>query len=364
MHISRILTISLIFGLLPLARAQQGDRSGEVQSQPTFSVPSAPYLTPADALKTFQIAPGFHLDLIASEPLVEDPVAMAFDPDGRLWVVEMRGFMLDVDAHGEDQPIGRVVMLEDTDGDGKMDKRTVFADGLVMPRAIALVRDGVLVAEPPKLWFMRDTDGDGRMDERVEVAKDYGARTSPEHTANGLLHGVDNWIYSANYTFRFQSGEEDWKREPTAFRGQWGIAQDDFGRLFFNSNEDQLRCDYVPAAYLFRNPNLRNPAGLNVQVIKDQAVFPIRVNPGVNRGYRPGQLRPDGTLATFTAACGPTIYRGTISRRNSGATLLFANQPAILSSAICSPSRISPSPPGGRTRTRSFWLRRMNASGR
>ena len=309
-------TMKLLRSLLPwllagsVAHAQQGDRPGDVQQQPTFPVPPAPYLPPAEALKTFQVAPGFHLELVAAEPLVEDPVAMTFDPDGRLWVVEMRSFMLDVDAHGEEQPMGRVVVLEDTDGDGKMDKRSVFADGLVMPRALALVRDGVLVAEPPKLWFLRDTDGDGKADDRVEVAKDYGDRTSPEHTANGLLWGLDNWIYSANFTARFRSGPEDWRREPTAYRGQWGIAQDDFGRLFFNSNEDQLRCDYVPSAYLYRNPNLRNPVGLNVQVIKDQSVWPIRVNPGVNRGYRPGQLRPDGTLATFTAACGPVIYRG------------------------------------------------------
>jgi glucose/arabinose dehydrogenase/mono/diheme cytochrome c family protein len=305
------LRILLILSLLaPFARAQQGDRAGEIQKPSDVSVPPSPPLSPEEALKAFKVAPGFRVELVASEPLVEDPVAMAFGPDGRIWVVEMRAYMPNVDGKGEDQPIGRIVVLEDTDGDGKMDKSNVFADGLLLPRAISLVRDGVLVAEPPHLWFMRDTDGDGKSDEKTEVAKDYGNQTSVEHTANGLVWALDNWIYSANYTFRFRSLTEDWKREGTAFRGQWGIAQDDFGRLFFNANEDQLRCDLAPSAYLFRNPNLRNPTGVNVQVIKDQSVWPIRANPGVNRGYRPGQLRPDGTLATFTAACGPTIYRG------------------------------------------------------
>ncbi|MDB6109790.1 MAG: dehydrogenase [Pedosphaera sp.] len=305
------LRILLILALLvPLSRAQQGDRTGEIQNAPVFSVPPSPPLSSAEALQTLKVAPGFRVELVASEPMVEDPVAMAFDPDGRMWVVEMRGYMPNVDGKDEDQPIGRIVVLEDTDGDGKPDKRTIFADGLVMPRGICLVRDGVLVAEPPKLWFMRDTDGDGKADEKTEVAKDYGNRTSIEHTANGLVWSLDNWIYSANYTFRFRSFEEDFKREATAFRGQWGISQDDFGRLFFNANEDQLRCDLVPAAYLFRNPNLHSPAGLNVQVIKDQSVWPARPNPGVNRGYRPGQLRTNGTLATFTAACSPVIYRG------------------------------------------------------
>ncbi len=306
----RIVCILVALSIVPLARAQQGDHPGELQKQPTFPVPSAPALSPDQALKTFKVAPGFRIELVASEPLVEAPVAIAFDPDGRLWVVEMCGFMPNVDGKGEDQPIGRIAVLEDTDGDGRMDKRTVFADGLVLPRAICLVRGGALVAEPPKLWFMRDTDGDGKADEKVEVAKDYGSRLSPEHTANGLLWALDNWIYSANYTFRFRSLEDDWRREGTTFRGQWGISQDDFGRLFFNSNQDQLRCDLVPSAYLLRNPNLRDPMGLNWQVIKDQSTWPIRVNPGVNRGYTPGQLRADGTLATFTAACAPVIYRG------------------------------------------------------
>ncbi|MDB6123971.1 MAG: dehydrogenase [Pedosphaera sp.] len=301
-----------LLGLLTVTSAlyaQNGDRAGEVQKQPSFQVPPAPVLKPEEALKSFKLAPGFRIELVASEPLVHDPVAIAFDPEGRIWVVEMRGYMPNVDGSGEGEK-GRISILEDTDGDGKMDKSTVFLDDLFLPRAIALVRGGVLVADPPKLWFCRDTNGDGKADEKIEVAKDYGNRNSPEHTANGLLWAMDNWIYSADFTARFRSLEEEWKRGPTSFRGQWGISQDDFGRLFFNSNEDQLRCDLVPSAYLVRNPNYRTPMGINFQVIKEQSVWPVRVNPGVNRGYRPGQLRTNGTLATFTAACAPLIYRG------------------------------------------------------
>src|SRR5689334_11149953 len=118
----RTLPLILIFATMCLAplRAQQGDKVGEEQKQPTFNVPPSPALAPQDALKTFKLAPGFHIELVASEPMVEDPVAIAFDPDGRIWVVEMRGFMQNVDAMGEDQPLGRIVVLEDTDGDGKM----------------------------------------------------------------------------------------------------------------------------------------------------------------------------------------------------------------------------------------------------
>ncbi|MGI8965736.1 MAG: PVC-type heme-binding CxxCH protein, partial [Limisphaerales bacterium] len=305
--------MSLLFAFS--LQAQNGDRkdaAGEKQIAPIppEKIPPAPVLSAEQALKSFKIASGFRVEIVAAEPLVHDPVAMTFGPDGRIWVVEMSGYMRDPEAQGEDQPFGKIVVLEDTDGDGKMDKRIVFTENLVMPRALCLVRDGLLVAEPPHLWFLRDTDGDGKADDKTEVAKDYGNQRSPEHTANGLLWALDNWIYSADHTARFRSLEEGWKREPTAFRGQWGIAEDDFGRLVYNSNSDQYRMDLVPSSYLNRNPNFRNPIGLNVDPIKNQTTWPIRVTPGVNRGYRAGTLRRDGTLISFTAACAPLIYRG------------------------------------------------------
>jgi mono/diheme cytochrome c family protein/glucose/arabinose dehydrogenase len=301
-------------------QTQEGDKAGEEQRSqvPRELIPPAPPLSPDEALKTFRLQPGFRIELVASEPMIEAPICIQFDPDGRLWVLEMRGYMPDADGKGESEPKGRVSVLEDTNGDGHMDKSTVFLDGLVMPRAMILVQDGLLLAEPPKLWFCRDTNGDGKCDAKEEVASDYavqadpkfGPRANHEHTANGLMRGLDNWIYSANHTVRFRNTDGFWRREATSFRGQWGIAQDDYGRLFYNSNEDPLRADFVPSAYLARNLNYLNPAGANAQLYDDKAVWPVRVNPGVNRGYRKGQLRPDGTLATFTAACAPLVYRG------------------------------------------------------
>src|SRR5689334_10612471 len=105
----------------------------------------APFLSAEDAIKTIKLPPGFRMEVVASEPLVEHPVAMSFDADGRAWVAEMRGYMPDVEGKGEDKPIGRISILEDTDGDGRMDKVTVFMDGLVLPRAICPVRGGALV---------------------------------------------------------------------------------------------------------------------------------------------------------------------------------------------------------------------------
>ena len=304
--------------LAAVACAQIGDKAGEAQMQlvPDGLIPPSPALTPQDELKTFQIAKGYQISLAASDPQVGDPVAAQFGPDGRLWVVEMQGYMPDLDATTEDQPHGRVVVLEDKDGDGVFETSTVFLDKVVMPRALALHRDGVLVGAPPHLWFCRDTNGDGKADEKIEVATDFGVRVdparpqlaNPERAPNALLWGHDNWLYVGAYTARFKFKDGRWQRGLSNFRGQWGLSQDDYGHLFHNSNSDQMRADVIPSSYLNRNPNLGRTTGLNWKVAKEQLVWPIRVNPGINRGYRPEMLR-EFKLKEFTAACSPYIYR-------------------------------------------------------
>src|SRR5688572_19363806 len=198
LRLKLIVGVLFLFLCLLTLPAQQGDRKDEPQllRVPREKIPPAPALSPQDALKTFTLQDGFRVELVASEPLVEEPVALSFDEQGRIWVVEMRGFMLDADGRGERDVPGRVSILEDTDADGAVDKKTVFLDNLILPRAIACVRGGALVAEPPRLWFCRDKDGDGKADEKIEVASDYGDPKNPEHSANGLLLSRDNWIYS------------------------------------------------------------------------------------------------------------------------------------------------------------------------
>jgi len=310
---NRIIVATLALFLTNLALlAQNGDKGDTNQPLrvPREKIPPAPPLSPDEALNSFKLQPGFRIELAASEPLVDSPIAMCFDADGRIWVIEMRGFMPNPDGIGEQKIPGRVVILEDTDNDGRIDKRTVFLDNLVMPRALALVQGGALVAEPPKLWFCRDTDGDGKCDQKVEVASDYGDQKNPEHNANGLVLALDNWIYSLYHTYRYRFSHGKWIREPDPNRAQWGLAQDNFGRLFYTSNSDQLRGDLVPSQYLKgRSPGTKL-LGIGAKIAADQTVWPSRVNPGVNRGYQPDTLRPDGTLWKFTAACGTSIYRG------------------------------------------------------
>ena len=276
-----------------------------------IKIPPSPFLSSDEALKSFQVAPGFRVECVAAEPLVVDPVMFEFDPDGRIWAVEFRGWMRDIEGSGEADPIGQVVVLEDTDGDSLMDKSTVFLDKLVMPRTVSFVAGGVLVAEPPKLWYCRDTDGDLICDSK-EVVGEYGRPGNPEHTDNGLMHAIDNWMYNAKSTVRHKFTDGKLTTESTMFRGQWGITQDDYGRLFYNYENRPLHADLFPAEYLQRNHNMsgdRGSPGMNVDVaVNDHEVFPIRVTPGVTLGGN--ELRDDGTLRTFTIACGPSIYRG------------------------------------------------------
>ena len=276
-----------------------------------FPLPPPRVLTPQEELKTFRIQPGFRIELVASEPMVEDPVAISFDARGRMWVVEMRGYMHDMEGAGETEPTGRIKVLESTHADGHYDKATIFLDGLVMPRSVLPVRGGALVGEPPYIWFAKDATGSGKADRKIAVAADFGARGGqPEYMANALAPNIDNWIYATNYSKRLRFAGGKWVTDITEAHGQWGLTQDDCGRQFFNYNEDLLRGNLAPAFYFPRNPNHPGTSATNVKVMLDETVWPSHPTPGVNRGYQEGILRDDGTLRACTANCGPCVYRG------------------------------------------------------
>lgn len=296
------------------ASEKKSDRTknrGPEQVELKFNLPPPVVRTPEEALKTFKVEKGFKIQLVASEPMIETPVAMSWDDQGRLYVVEMRGYMNDVEGKGEDQKIGRIKRLEDVDGDGKMDKATVFVDNLLMPRGVMALGDGAIVAEPPNLTWHRDTDGDGVADKSEVISTTYGsAGGQPEHMANSPTWCLDNWIWSAGHGTRFRFSKGQFINEPTRSGGQWGLTQDDWGRRYFNYNSDLLRTDLLPPSVYARNPNLTDRLALNFRVMADQKCWPSVPTPGVNRGYNPGQLTPDGKLATVTGTCGPCIYRG------------------------------------------------------
>lgn len=299
-----------ISGVLPRTNLGRGiSRTAQTRIPGLPEPPPAPVLPPEKAIGRIEVPLGFHVELAASEPMIEDPVAISFDPDGRLYVVEMRSFMLDIDRSGEGDPISRISLLEDLDHDGRFDKSTVFLDGLVLPRSVSAMHGGVLYVSDYKLHFARDDDGDGRADLNVLVDPDYGPGDI-EHAPNGLMLALDNWIYNGGSSFRYRWIGDRLVKQSTERRGQWGMTQDNVGRLLYNVNNSQLLGDFTPPNYMGRNPHHITSAGLNLFVATDQRVFPIRMNTAVNRGYLPEVLDSSGRLHVFASSCSPVVYRG------------------------------------------------------
>lgn len=270
-------------------------------------------LTPEDELKTFSMPPGYHAQLVAAEPLIESPIIIDFDPDGRMWVLELQAFLPDTSGRDTQDPICDVAVLEDVDGNGTMDKRTVFADHLVLPRALKVLDHGVLVGEPPNLWLMKDTDGDLKADTKEVVYKNYGRFIGGvEHNANGLLWAMDNVLYTSEWNENLRLKDGKFEVLPSLSRGQWQSSQDDAGRVYRNVNDAPLFIDYTPARYFLRNPNAARTRGLYESLIDqlDATIYPVRQNRGVNRGYRDPFFRPDGSSIVIQGAGSPTVYRG------------------------------------------------------
>jgi len=289
---------------------------------------SGPPYSPQNALKTFRIEPGFRMELFVSEPQISDPVAMEFDEDGRIYVVEMHGYPLDTG------PSGRVKLLRDTDGDGRPDLTTVFADGLVMPNGVMRWKKGVLVTAAPDLLYFEDLNGDGRADIKKVVLTGFPF-SNPQHTVNSPVYGLDNWIYLAfegpsrgilfpqfsdpGEALRFPDRPDvapvdvahravrfrpdTFAVEPRSGETQFGHAFDAWGHYFTLNNSNHARHEVIAARYLKRNPDLLVPTA--TQNISDHGSN-ARVYP-INRNLRVEMLTEFGE---FTSACGMTQYWG------------------------------------------------------
>jgi putative heme-binding domain-containing protein len=211
--------------------------------------PPGPPLSPAEAIARMKVPEGFQVELVAAEPDLVNPVAMTFDERGRIWVTES----LEYPRHSAGPGRDRIKILEDTDGDGKIDKVTVFADGLNIPSGIAVGYGGVWVANSPDILFLQDTDGDGKADRREVVVTGFG-RDDTHELPNSLTWGPDGWLYGLNGVFNqshVRSGDRDYKFTCAMFRinprtrrfelfcegtsNPWGVAWDDQGSAFVSA---------------------------------------------------------------------------------------------------------------------------------
>jgi putative membrane-bound dehydrogenase-like protein len=284
---------------------------------------SAPPYSPKDALTTFKIESGYHIETFVTEPDVVSPVAMDVDENGDIYVVEDRGYPLNIEGK-----LGRVKMLHS----GRV---TIFADHLVLPTGVMRWKKGILVTDAPDVWYLEDTDGDGVADVKRKVLTGFPF-TNPQHTVNGLVYGLDNWIYLAAQNpatatiFKKEFGDRGSDiryvdREgvpPLQERGrnvrfrpdinqlealsgnsQFGQSFDDWGRHFTVSNSNHVQQETIAARYLKRNPDL--PVRSAIEDISDHdaaaKVYSIVEHPRFEMLSGVGQ---------FTSACGITYYRG------------------------------------------------------
>ena len=261
-----------------------------------------------DYSEEFILKEGFKMDALITEPLLTGPVALDFDLKGRIWTVELTGYMRDIDGSDEDYPDGRISFFKDNDKDGSPDEKVVFLDELVLPRAIKYYNGGLLYAEPPNLWWVEVKDDD-TAGERILVDSMYTNGGNVEHMPNGLLYNIDNWIYNAKSDRRYRLTNGLWEIEPTIYRGQWGITNDRAGRLFYNDNSNPLFGDHVLPNSFDQNEYLERKNVYKSNIVGTRKFYPYQAT-AVNRGYQKGVLMPDGKVSNFTSACSPLIFKG------------------------------------------------------
>lgn len=283
--------------------------------------------SPEESLKALHVAKGYEVKLIASEPFVQDPVFVDWDAKGRMWVVEMGDYPF---APGEttkdgkvgqgkvsDLQQGRIKILEDTNGDGVMDKATLFLDGLLHPTGLAFWKGGVFVSAIPDIFYAEDTDGDGKCDKREVWFTGFTAG-NPQHLVNGFCWGLDGWYHGANGDSggkikAIKTGKEydlsanDFRFDPKtgefaleAGRSQYGKWRDDYGNWFGNNNVTWAWHYWLPLDDLKRNPDLAVKS-IREETNTDKRIYPV--SPAVRR------FNQASTAGTLTSGCSPMPAR-------------------------------------------------------
>ena len=278
---------------------------------------TAPPKSPEESLACLEIEPGLEIQLVASEPLVKDPVAIAFDRRGRMFVVEYGDYPIGPEDGGD--PLSRVVYLEDSDGDGEADKRHVFADKLDFAHSLMPFKGGLLVGAQTQILFLKDSDGDNVADVR-EVVFDGFTPAHPQMQIGNPRWGIDNWVY-LNYgpgkitswikpkrepvtiprkDFRFHPWNYDF--EADSGMGQFGNTVDRWGNRFYCTNRNPIMTTLLPPAILKRNP----------YAITSAAHYDVGKSGGDTRVYPLVKMKSNylSHAGTHTSACGVTAYTG------------------------------------------------------
>jgi glucose/arabinose dehydrogenase/mono/diheme cytochrome c family protein len=312
--------------LVLMAACSNPTTSPEMSAEPPAAAasplpPLIKALSPADSIATMQMPGGYRLEPVLTEPRIAEPVMIAFDGNGRMYVAEMRTNMQNADARGEQEPFSRVSRHEDTDADGVYDRHTVFADKLLLPRILLPLDDRIIIGETntDDLYIYRDKDGDGVADEKTLWFAGGPRGGNMEHQPNGLVWALDNGIYSTYYDYRLRFGADGKaiKESIPVNGGQWGLTQDDWGKVWFVNAGNETGPVHFQQHIIYGQFTAPGE-----QVGEYRTVWPIARMPDVQGG--PGQLRADNTLNHFTATSGQDIFRGDRLPEDLRGNLLFA----------------------------------------
>ena len=298
-------------------------------------------LSPKESMSVTHVAEGFELQLVLAEPLVLDPVAFDWGPDGELWVAEMADYPMGMDNKGKYG--GRVRLVTDSDDDGLYDKSTVFLDELSFPAGVMPWREGLLVAAAPILLYAEDTDSDGRADIRQTLFEGFN-EGNQQLRINGLYWGLDNTVHcasgahvrgygGANSIKSIISGKSvqihsgDFRFDPdtgwieaTSGPSQFGRVRDDWGNWFGVQNSHPLWHFVLSARYLRRNSDVTYPDSRHqIRTPRNPKVYPNK--PPQKRFHSFEQS------GRYTSACGPSIYRDTLLFGDDGVTHAFTCEP-------------------------------------
>jgi putative membrane-bound dehydrogenase-like protein len=334
MKSARWLTAALTVLTALTAMPAQPDRDKDYSTELPRILPKEP----ADALKTFQLRPGFKIELVAAEPLLRSPVAMDFDENGRLFVAEYPEY----NQYASKKPHGKgcIRLLEDPDENGRYRKSTIYADNLDSPVAVACWDGGVFVGCVPDILYFKDTRGDGKADVRKVVYTGFGRDAAGEAMMNSFRWGLENrFVLSTSLAgggvrradqkearplsvrgqgFIFDPRSLDF--EVTSGGGQHGMSLDDYGRMFVCGNSDPIHLVMYDGRYLARNPYVQAPAAAINVAPEGKYTKLFRISPNEPWRVLRTRLRKEGVVpgsdeggqpsGFFTGATGVTIYRG------------------------------------------------------
>lgn len=291
----------------PVAPPADAARYLTTETAPEEFEPKPPVvaLSPQEQHQHLFVQPGYQLDAVLTDPIIAEPMQIAFDGNGRMFVLEMRSYMQDIDATGELDPVSRISLHEDTDNDGVYDLHTVYADSLVVPRFVMpFGPNSILTMESNRdqILLLTDTNDDGVADQREVFVSHFGRTANIEHQQADLTWAMDNWLYSTYNSYRIRWTPDGVLRESTANPGgAWGVTQDSYGKTYVQEGHTGMPAYFeYPIRYGNFQSNVRFEEGASTP-------YPLV---GL-ADYQPGARasRPDGTLNQTTGSAGNDVVR-------------------------------------------------------